>query len=509
MKKLILGAGLRHKLLKENSVSTGVSVTSAEFATAIADIDYYRESSFRAVKDELKMMTNIFKEHRSLENVYQSFELYREGIRDWFGVAIDALIKFFEGLHMAMQKGMAFFISDEGIMKKYNAIEDKMHKIYDTLANSSEHSEEGLAKVLQNSKIKWNKLAVKLPTEINNPDVPMPIGKILSMALELISVETLLSYDINTKTFIKVEEGYANILRSDFMSKDGNNAMVNFGTNYKGSTVAKLTALSYIFKNTVSGDLIGSENEASDNSKENLVTAKALTEQFIKVGDLQGGIFQAVARKYTNLSRTGHTSDKAILDTSLLNLVDKAKTVVFAPKTSLALSKFIYNTVSKPIEAGDVTYYEDGGREQGPTIKALLAMIKASKKSNVFLEMATQAKAWKKTFMTARKANKAEYKGKEADKTEAAKNIDSLTYVMNKYVSVMNSVVKTYSATLIDTRVALNKVIGSYERYLEVIEKLISDAELPPSMITEPNHFSKLKKPNMDEVNANLNPNRK
>ena len=119
MKKLILGAGLRHKLLKENSVSTGVSVTSAEFATAIADIDYYRESSFRAVKDELKMMTNIFKEHRSLENVYQSFELYREGIRDWFGVAIDTLIKFFEGLHMAMQKGMAFFISDEGIMKKY------------------------------------------------------------------------------------------------------------------------------------------------------------------------------------------------------------------------------------------------------------------------------------------------------------------------------------------------------------------------------------------------------
>ena len=170
-------------------------------------------------------MTNIFKEHRSLENVYQSFELYREGIRDWFGVAIDALIKFFEGLHMAMQKGMAFFISDEGIMKKYNAIEGKMHKIYDTLANSSEHSEEGLAKVLQNSKIKWNKLAVKLPTEINNPDVPMPIGKILSMALELISVETLLSYDINTKTFIKDDiilmcsDGLTNMIREEEISK--------------------------------------------------------------------------------------------------------------------------------------------------------------------------------------------------------------------------------------------------------------------------------------------------
>lgn len=508
MKKLILGAGLRHKLLKENRVSTGINVTSAEFATAIADIDYYRESSFRAVKDELKMMTSIFKEHRSLENVDQSFELYREGIRDWFGVALDALIKFFEGLHIAMQKGMAFFVSDEGIMKKYNALEDKMHKIHEIMANSSEHSEAGLAKVLQNSKIKWNKLAVKLPTELNNPDVPMPIGKILSIALELISVETLLSYDINTKTFVKVDNGYANILREDFMAKDGNNAMMNFGTHYKGSTVAKLTSLAYVFKNTVSGDLIGSENEATDNSKENLVAAKALTEQFVKVGDLQGGIFQAVARKYTNLGRTGHTSEKAIMDTSLLNLVDKAKTVVFAPKTAMALSKFIYNTISKPIEDGDVTYYEDGGREQGPTIKALLAMIKESKKSNVFLEMATQAKAWKKTFMTARKANKSEYRGKDSDKTEAAKNIDSLTYVMNKYVAVMNSVVKTYSATLIDTRVALNKVINNYERYVEVIEKLITDAEVPPSMSKEPHKFGNLKNINADEVNASLNPNR-
>ena len=80
MKKLILGAGLSHKLLKESKVSTGVNVTTSEFATAIADMDYYRESAFRAVNDELKIVTTIFKEHRSLENVNQSFELYREAV---------------------------------------------------------------------------------------------------------------------------------------------------------------------------------------------------------------------------------------------------------------------------------------------------------------------------------------------------------------------------------------------------------------------------------------------
>lgn len=503
MKKLILGAGLSHKLLKESKVSTGVNVTTSEFATAIADMDYYRESAFRAVNDELKIVTTVFREHRSLENVNQSFELYREGMRDWFGVALDALIKFFEGMHIASQKAMAFFISDEGILKKYNNVEEKMKKVFDKMADSSEHSEAGLAKVLQNSKIKWKSLKVQLPMELNNPDVPMPLGKIFSIALELIDVESLLSYDINTKQFNKVSGGYAEALKSDFLSKDG--AIMNFGANYKGSTVAKLTALAYIFKNTVSGELIGSENEATDNSKENLVQAKALTEQFVKVGDLQGGIFQAVARKYTNLSRTGHTSDKAILDTSLLNLVNKAKPMVFAPKTAGALSKFIYNTISKPIQDGDKTYYEDGGREQGPTIKALLAAIRDSRKSNVFLEMATQAKAWKKTFLTARKANKAEYRGSESEKTEAAKNIDSTTYVMKKYVAVMNSVVKTYTSTLIDTRVALNKVIDGYDRYVTTIDKLIDQAEVPPSMAVEPNHFSKLGKPNMAEVNANLN----
>lgn len=486
MKKIILGAGLRHKLLKENSISTGITVTSAEFATAMADIDYYRESSFRAVKDELKIMTSIFKENRSLTNVDQSFELYREGIRDWFGVALDALIKFFEGMHMAMQKGMAFFVSDEGIMKKYNALEEKMQKVFDKMASSSAHSEEALAVVLQNSKIKWNKLTVKLPTEIDNPEVPMPMGKILSIALELISVETLLSYDINTKTFVKVPEGYANVLRQDFMSKNGNDVMLNFGSTYEGSTVAKLTALTYLFKNTVSGDLTGSEHEATDNSNENLVKAKALTEQFVKVGNLQGDIFQAVARKYTNLSRTGHTTPKPLMDTSLLNLVDKAKPITFAPKTAMALSKFIYNTISRPMSdrEGNNIAYGDAGREQGPTIQALLANIKDAKKSNVFLELATTAKAWKKTFTTSRNANRKEYKGAEADKTEAAKNIDSITYVMKKYVAVMNSVVKTYSSTLIDTRVALNKVMNDYTKYIEVIDKLIDQAEVPPSNAT-------------------------
>lgn len=491
MKKIILGAGLRHKLLKESRVSTGVTVTSAEFVTAMADIDYYRESAFRAVKDELKIMTSIFKEHRSLSNVDQSFEIYREGISDWFGVALDALIKFFEGMHMAMQRGMAFFISDEGIMKKYNALEDRMKVVFDKMANSSEHSEEGLAKVLQNSKIKWNKLTVKLPTEIDDPEVPMPMGKILSIALELISVETLLSYDINTKTFVKVPEGYANKLRDDFMPKVGSGPILSFGINaYEGSTIAKLTALASIFKNTVSGDLAGSENDATDNSKENLVKAKALTEQFIKVDNLQGDIFQAVARKYTNLSRTGHTSAKAIMDTSLLNLVNKAKPVTFAPKTAMALSKFIYNTISKPIVARDddgkydKTFYEDGGREQGQAIQALLASIKDSKKTNVFLELATMAKSWKKTFMTSRKSNRSEYRGKEVDKTEAAKNIDSITYVMKKYVSVMNNIVKTYSSTLIDTRVALNKVMADYTKYIEVIDKLIDQAEVPPTRAT-------------------------
>lgn len=496
MKKLILGAGLQHKLLKEGRVSTGITVTSAEFATAMADIDYYRESAFRAVTDEFKIMTSIFKENRSLENVEQSFGLYKEGIRDWFGVALDALIKFFEGMHMAMQKGMAFFVSDEGIMKKYTALEDKMKVVADKLSNSSENSEEGLAKVLSASKIKWNKLTVKLPSEIDAPEVPMQIGKILAMALELVDVETLLSYDINTKSFTNEKGGYANKLKDDFMGKiDNFGSMLTFGSDnhYEGSTVAKLTALAYLFKNTVTGDLLGSENEATDNSKENLVKAKALTEQFIKVGgDLQGGIFQAVARKYTHLSRTGHTSAKAIMDTSLLNLVDKAKPITFTPKTSLALAKFVYNTISRPIERQDGTISDEfGGRDQGKVIGALLAKIKDSKKSNVFLDMATQAKAWKKTFMTSRKSNKAEYKGKDTDKSEAAKNIDSITYVMKKYVAVMNGIVKTYSSTLIDTRVALNKVMNDYGRYVEIIDKLIDQAELPPSMMADTHKFKK------------------
>ena len=493
MKKLILGAGLQHKLLKEGRVSTGITVTSAEFATAMADIDYYRESAFRAVTDEFKIMTSIFKENRSLENVEQSFGLYKEGIRDWFGVALDALIKFFEGMHMAMQKGMAFFASDEGIMKKYTALEDKMKVVADKLSNSSENSEEGLAKVLSASKIKWNKLTVKLPSEIDAPEVPMQIGKILAMALELVDVETLLSYDINSKSFVTVEGGYAGALKSDFMSANGNDVMLNFGTKYEGSTVAKLTALAYLFKSTVTGDLLGSDHEAMDNSIDNLVKAKALTEQFIKVGgDLQGGIFQAVARKYTHLSRTGHTSAKAIMDTSLLNLVDKAKPITFAPKTSLALAKFVYNTISRPIERQDGTISDEyGGRDQGKVIGALLAKIKDSKKSNVFLDMATQTKAWKKTFMTSRKSNKAEYKGKDTDKSEAAKNIDSITYVMKKYVAVMNSIVKTYSSTLIDTRVALNKVMNDYGRYVEIIDKLIDQAELPPSMMADTHKFKK------------------
>ena len=488
MKKLILGAGLQHKLLKEGRVSTGITVTSAEFATAMADIDYYRESAFRAVSDEFKIMTSIFKENRSLENVEQSFALYREGIKDWFGVALDALIKFFEGMHMAMQKGMAFFASDEGIMKKYTALEDKMKVIADKLSASSENSEEGLAKVLAASKIKWNKITVKLPTEIDDDKVPMRLGKLLAMALELVDVETLLSYDINTKSFVTVEGGYTESLKADFVS-NGNDTMLNFGTRYEGSTVAKLTALAYLFKNTVTGDLLGSENEATDNSNDNLVKAKALTEQFIKVGgDLQGKIFQAVARNYTHLSRTGHTSTKEIMDTSLLNLVNKAKPVTFAPNTAMALATFVYNTISKP--NGDHDEY--AGRDQGKVISALLAKIKDSKKSNVFLEMATQAKAWKKTFMTARKANKAEYRGKDVtNKSEADKNIDSITYVMKKYVAVMNGVVKTYSSTLIDTRVALNQVMEGYGRYVAIIDKLIDQAELPPSMSQNMHRFKK------------------
>ena len=494
MKKLILGAGLQHKLLKEGRVSTGITVTSAEFATAMADIDYYRESAFRAVKDEFKIMTSIFKENRSLENVEQSFGLYREGIRDWFGVALDALIKFFEGMHIAMQKGMAFFASDEGIMKKYTALEDKMKIIADKLSASSENSEEGLAKVFTNSKIKWNKITVKLPTEIDDDKVPMRLGKLLAMALELVDVETLLSYDINTKSFVTVNGGYTEALKSDFMSSNGNDVMLNFGTKYEGSTVAKLTALAYLFKNTVTGDLLGSENEATDNSKENLVKAKALTEQFIKVGgDLQGKIFQAVARNYTHLSRKGHTSTKEIMDTSLLNLVNKAKPVTFAPNTAMALATFVYNTISRPIERNDGSVSDEyAGRDQGEVIKALLAKIKDSKKSNVFLEMATQAKAWKKTFLTARKANRAEYRGKDTDKSEAAKNIDSITYVMKKYVAVMNSIVKTYSSTLIDTRVALNQTMDGYGRYVEIINKLIDQAELPPSMAKDMHKFKKV-----------------
>ena len=128
-KMMILGAGVRSKLMSENSsVATGVKTTSAEFATAMADIDFYRESAFRAVKEEMKTMVTIFQEHRTLHDVDTQFEIYREGIRDFFGVALDALIKFFEGMHIAVQKGIAYFVSDEGIMKKYNALEEKMTK---------------------------------------------------------------------------------------------------------------------------------------------------------------------------------------------------------------------------------------------------------------------------------------------------------------------------------------------------------------------------------------------
>ncbi len=173
------------------------------------------------------------------------------------------------------------------------------------------------------------------------------------------------------------------------------------------------------------------------------------------------------------------------------NFILESKPITFTPKTALALSKFVYNTISKPIERKDGVTDEYGGKGQGEVITALLSKIKDSKKSNVFLEMATQAKAWKKTFLTSRKANKAEYKGKETDKSEAAKNIDSITYVMKKYVAVMNGIVKTYSSTLIDTRVALNKVMNDYGRYVEIIDKLIDQAELPPSMMADTHKFKK------------------
>ena len=475
-KMMILGAGVRSKLMSENSsVATGVKTTSAEFATAMADIDFYRESAFRAVKEEMKTMVTIFQEHRTLHDVDTQFEIYREGIRDFFGVALDALIKFFEGMHIAVQKGIAYFVSDEGIMKKYNALEEKMAKSFQTIKNSSRNGVEHLAESLANSKIKWKALKVQLPSYADNPEVPLPLSKLLAMAFHLIDVNTLLGYDINTKTFVNEgQSDFAAILKDDFLS-GGLSMTLDFGQKYEGSTVAKLVALSSIFKSTVSGDLLGSDHSATDNSEANLVQAKALMEQFVKFDNLQGAIFQAVARDYTTLNRTGHTSAKAILDTSFLNMINKAKPITFAPKTAKPLAEFIFNSI------GPVSDTFESGRGHGKTIQGLLAHLKDKKKANLFLELAAQAKAWKKSFNTAKKANKAEYKGDEASKTQAAKNIDSLSYVMNKYVAVMNNVVKTYTSTLIDTRAGIHKVIKDYNDYVDTIDKFLNQAELEPS----------------------------
>ena len=480
-KMMILGAGVRAKLMSNNSaVATGVKTTTSEFATAMADIDFYRESAFRAVKEEMKTMVTIFHEHSKLNDIDTQFELYREGIRDFVGVAIDALIKFFEGMHIAIQKGVAYFISDEGIMKKYNALEEKMTKTFETIKNSSRNSESHLAESLSNSKIKWKSLTVKLPTYADNPEVPLPISHLLDMALNLVDVNTLLGYDINTKRFVNVDADgnlktdFAAILKDDFLT-GGLSMTLDFGQKYEGSTIAKLVALSSIFKSTVSGDLVGSEHDAMDKSEANLVQAKSLTEQFIKFDNLQGAIFQAVAREYTTLNRTGHTTAKALLDTSFLNMINKSKPVTFAPKTAMPLAQFIFNTI------GPVSENYESGRGHGKSIQELLAHLKDKKKANLFLELATQAKSWKKSFNTAKKANKKEYKGDDSTKTQAAKNIDSLSYVMNKYVAVMNNVVKTYTSTLIDTRAGIHKVIKDYNDYVDTIDKLLNQAELDPS----------------------------